>query len=298
MIGAADMGTSIAADGEFNELAGIMPRAVSEVFRLINERTAQMDFSVELQMFQLYKDGLEDLLTEKKAVKKGQDSKDDNQKPLKITLAEHSSTGRVQIDGSVTRTATTAQEVMKVFAAGATRRTVASTQMNAESSRSHLICTLTVTLINKKTEGVTTGKLTLVDLAGSERLDKSGAVGENLKEAQSINKSLSALGDVIAGLTTGQAHIPYRNHPLTMMMSDSIGGNAKTLMFVNTSPADYNSAESDSSLKFAMRCKDVTNSATAGAGGASSSQLKALKSELAKMKKGAGGAQLSGLRRP
>jgi len=66
-----------------------------------------------------------------------------------------------------------------------------------------------------------------------------------LKEAQSINKSLSALGDVIAGLTSGSKHVPYRNHPLTMLMSDSLGGNAKTLMFVNTSPADYNNAESN-----------------------------------------------------
>ena len=109
-----------------------------------------------------------------------------------------------------------------------------------------------------------------------------------LKEAQSINKSLSALGDVIAALTTGQNHIPYRNHPLTMLMSDSIGGNAKTLMFVNTSPADYNSAESNSSLAFASRCKDITN-AVAAAPGVQAAQVSALKKELAKLKKGGGG---------
>jgi hypothetical protein len=105
-----------------------------------------------------------------------------------------------------------------------------------------------------------------------------------LKEAQSINKSLSALGDVIASLTSGADHIPYRNHPLTMLMSDSIGGNAKTLMFVNCSPADYNVSETNSSLGFASRCKDVTNS-----GGASNAvqaqQMIALKKELAKLKK-------------
>jgi len=80
-----------------------------------------------------------------------------------------------------------------------------------------------------------------------------------LKEAQSINKSLSALGGVIGALTTGAAHVPYRDHALTMLMSDSIGGNAKTLMFVNCSPADYNNMESNSSLAFAARCKDITN---------------------------------------
>ncbi len=105
-----------------------------------------------------------------------------------------------------------------------------------------------------------------------------------MKEAQSINKSLSALGDVIGSLTSGAAHVPYRNHPLTMLMSDSIGGNAKTLMFVNCSPADYNCSESNSSLSFASRCKNVTN-AVAAPQAQQAAQLNALKKELAKLKK-------------
>ena len=127
-----------------------------------------------------------------------------------------------------------------------------------------------------------------------QRVDKSGAAGEVLKEAQSINKSLSALGDVISALTTGQQHVPYRNHPLTMLMSDSIGGNAKTLMFVNTSPADYNVAESNSSLAFASRCKDITNS-VAAAPQVQAAQVQALKKELAKLKKSGGGAKMAGM---
>jgi hypothetical protein len=125
-------------------------------------------------------------------------------------------------------------------------------------------------------------------------------MGESLKEAQSINKSLSALGDVISALTTGQQHVPYRNHPLTMLMSDSIGGNAKTLMFVNSSPADYNNAESNNSLAFASRCKDITNSVAASGSGAQAAQMAALKKELAKLKKSSGGAKKSsgGLERP
>ncbi len=115
-------------------------------------------------------------------------------------------------------------------------------------------------------------------------MDKSGAAGEMLKEAQSINKSLSALGDVIAALTSGSDHIPYRNHPLTMLMSDCIGGNAKTLMFVNCSPADYNVAESISSLGFANRCKDVKNNGS-GPNAVQAQQMKALKKELAKLQK-------------
>jgi hypothetical protein len=93
-------------------------------------------------------------------------------------------------------------------------------------------------------------QLSFVDLAGSERIKKSGSSGSQLKEAQSINKSLSALGDVISALSSGGQHIPYRNHKLTMLMSDSLGGNAKTLMFVNVSPAESNLDESYNSLMY------------------------------------------------
>eukprot|EP00605_Chrysophyceae_sp_TOSAG23-4_P002408 GSChrysophyteH1.ASY1.ANO1.2666.1 assembled CDS len=196
----------------------------NELFRLLNERKAQVEFSVEVSMFQLYRDGLDDLLAEKRKPK------------------------NVMVDGAA---------IMKAES---------PTDMNAESSRSHLICTLVTKLKNRRTGVECIGKLTLVDLAGSERVDKSGAQGEVLKEAQSINKSLSALGDVISGLTSGSKHIPYRNHPLTMLMSDSLGGNAKTLMFVNTSPADYNAQETNSSLSFAIRCKNITNSVQQGPG--------------------------------
>jgi len=126
---------------------------------------------------------------------------------------------------------------------------------------------------------------------GSERVGKSGATGPQLKEAQSINKSLSALGDVVSALTSssgrgGVKHIPYRNHPLTMLMSDCLGGTAKTLMFVCCSPADYNSSESKSSLAFAQRCKDVRNNGMVrGGGGGGQKEVAALKKELAKLKK-------------
>ena len=133
--------------------------------------------------------------------------------------------------------------------------------MNAESSRSHLVFSVLIEytdLMNKKTN---TGKLTLVDLAGSERVGKTGATADRLKEAQSINKSLSALGDVISALSTNQKFIPYRNNILTQLMSDSLGGNAKTLMFVNISPADYNAMETQTSLVYASRVKLITNDA-------------------------------------
>lgn len=92
---------------------------------------------------------------------------------------------------------------------------------------------------------------------GAARLKKSLSEGENLKEAQAINKSLSALGDVISALATEQQHIPYRNHKLTMLMSDSLGGNAKTLMFVNVSPTDSNLDETQNSLQYATRVRTI-----------------------------------------
>jgi len=158
--------------------------------------------------------------------------------------------------------------------------------MNADSSRSHLITCIVTKVTNKRSKNVVAGKLTLVDLAGSERVGKSGATGQQLKEAQSINKSLSALGDVISALTTSSKHVPYRNHPLTMLMSDSIGGNAKTLMFVCCSPADYNRSESANSLDFAKRCKDVKNYSQ---GSDQTAQLLQMKKELARLRKEGGG---------
>ena len=291
MIGAADIGNCLQENGEFDDMAGITPRAVSELFRLLNERHAQMTYTCEVQMLQLYRDGLDDLLAERKKAKKGEDPELPPQ--LKITLAEHSSTGLVKIEGAVSMEAATPADVMRIFARGSAGRATSSTKMNAESSRSHLVCSIVVTLTNRRSGAVTVGKLTLVDLAGSERLDKSGAEGDQMKEAQSINKSLSALGDVIAALTSGQQHVPYRNHPLTMLMSDSLGGNAKTLMFVNTSPADYNTGETISSLSFAQRCKDITNAVSSGPG-VQAAQVQALKKQLAMLKgggkKGGGGA--------
>ena len=92
-------------------------------------------------------------------------------------------------------------------------------------------------------------------------MGKTGATKERLREAQSINQSLSALGDVISSLSTGAKFIPYRNNKLTMLLADGLGGNAKTLMFVNASPADYNAAETQTALVYASRVKMITNAA-------------------------------------
>jgi len=290
MIGGADIAESVQPDGTFDLSAGILPRAVMELFRLLEERSAQMTATVEVQMLQLYKDKLEDMLgasaTGSAKVRRRGSGKEEPTVNLKIVLAEHSPSGLVEVEGSEKIIATSASEVMQIVASGSSRRSTASTQMNAESSRSHLICVLVVKMENRRTKAVTVGKLTMVDLAGSERVSKSGATGEVMKEAQSINKSLSALGGVINAVSTGNNHIPYRDHALTMLMSDSIGGNAKTLMFVNCSPADYNNVESNNSLTFAARCKDIANSiSTIVPGGGQQAVISALKREIVRLKR-------------
>ena len=142
----------------------------------------------------------------------------------------------------------------------------------------------TVDSVTKKT---ITGKMSLVDLAGSERADKTGASADRLKEAMSINKSLSALGDVIAALSEGEKFIPYRNNKLTQLMQDSLGGNAKTLMFVNFSPADYNADETSNSLVYASRVKKIVNNASKQAESEEVARLKAI------IKKLQGGGQVA-----
>ncbi|KAL8452428.1 hypothetical protein Emag_002396 [Eimeria magna] len=154
---------------------------------------------------------------------------------------------------------TTADALEKIFEFGLGARHVSGTAMNAESSRSHLIFAVVVRIEDLMAEKVTLGKLSLIDLAGSERVSKSGVTKERLVEAKEINKSLTALGDVISALSSGETFIPYRNHKLTQVMSDSLGGTAKTLMFVNISPADYNVDETVTSLMYASRVKLITN---------------------------------------
>merc|ERR1712217_107688 len=138
-------------------------------------------------------------------------------------------------------------------------RTVLATDMNEESSRSHSIVQVMTktTSLNGKDKREYCGKINLIDLAGSENVNKSGVQGQGIKEAQNINKSLSALGGVIAALTTKSSHIPYRDSKLTMMLKDSLGGDSKTLMIVQCSPAQSNVTETLSSLNFAIRAKNV-----------------------------------------
>uniref|UniRef100_A0A0E0HSC6 Kinesin motor domain-containing protein n=1 Tax=Oryza nivara TaxID=4536 RepID=A0A0E0HSC6_ORYNI len=140
---------------------------------------------------------------------------------------------------------------------GLENRSVGATALNERSSRSHSVVTMHIQGIDLKTGVTLRGALHLVDLAGSERVDRSAATGDRLKEAQHINKSLSALGDVIFSLSQKNAHVPYRNSKLTQVLQNSLGGHAKTLMFVQVNPDVSSYAETLSTLKFADRVSGV-----------------------------------------
>ncbi|CAI0374913.1 unnamed protein product [Linum tenue] len=151
---------------------------------------------------------------------------------------------------------TSPSDVLRLMKLGELNRVVSSTAMNNRSSRSHSV--LTVHVHGEDESGSKLrGCLHLVDLAGSERVDKSEVTGDRLKEAQYINKSLSCLGDVVTALAQKNTHIPYRNSKLTLLLQDSLGGHAKTLMFAHVSPEEDSVLETVSTLKFAQRVSTV-----------------------------------------
>ncbi|KAK2664091.1 hypothetical protein Ddye_002665 [Dipteronia dyeriana] len=148
-------------------------------------------------------------------------------------------------------------DVLELMNIGLMNRAVGATALNERSSRSHSVLTVHVRGTELKSGAVFRGSLHLVDLAGSERVDRSEATGDRLREAQHINKSLSALGDVIFALAQKSPHVPYRNSKLTQVLQSSLGGQAKTLMFVQLNPDVDSHSETISTLKFAERVSGV-----------------------------------------
>ncbi|PKI70330.1 hypothetical protein CRG98_009280 [Punica granatum] len=159
-------------------------------------------------------------------------------------------------DASLVPVASTS-DVLDLMNLGQRNRAVGATALNDRSSRSHSCLTVHVQGRDLTSGTIFRGCMHLVDLAGSERVDKSEVTGDRLKEAQHINKSLSALGDVIASLAQKNPHVPYRNSKLTQLLQDSLGGQAKTLMFVHISPEPNALGETISTLKFAERVATV-----------------------------------------
>lgn len=254
---------------------------IDEIFSLVSQKS-HCKCKVSSYFLELYNDSLVDLywiLDNKKVLGK----KDPPKLDIKMNDKQ-----MVVIPNAVVKEAVSAAQMKELFRVGNMERHVGATKMNAESSRSHSIFSIVVESYDTVTKRTVYGKLSLVDLAGSERADKTGAGAERLKEAQNINKSLSALGDVIAALSEGEKFIPYRNNKLTQLMQDSLGGNAKTLMFVNFSPADYNCDETVSALSYAARVKKITNNASRQSENEEVSRLKRIIQRL----QGGGGAEM------
>ena len=235
---------TMTGDLENNENMGIIPRMVSTVFDTINYAESDIEFTVKVGYCEIYLEKIKDLL-------------DTTKNNLKV---HEDRTRGVYIEGLSEHYVSSDQEVYEIMKIGSDNREVASTNMNAGSSRSHSIFIITVSQINSNDYSGKVGKLYLVDLAGSEKVGKTLAEGKRLKEANNINKSLTALGQVINSLTDGKSiHVPYRDSKLTRVLQDSLGGNSKTSLIVTCSPSPYNDLETISTLRFGMRAKAIKN---------------------------------------
>uniref|UniRef100_A0A8C4ZGZ0 Kinesin-like protein n=1 Tax=Gadus morhua TaxID=8049 RepID=A0A8C4ZGZ0_GADMO len=223
---------------------GINQRALRLLFSEVMEKKPDWDYRITVSMVEIYNETLRNLLGDNPSEK------------LDIKMNPDGS-GQLYVPGLTQITVQCPEDINRVFELGHMNRATACTNLNEHSSRSHALLVITVAGFNSATGNRTQGKLNLVDLAGSERIAKSGAEGSRLREAQCINKSLSALGDVINALRCRHSHVPFRNSRLTYLLQDSLSGDSKTLMMVQVSPLVSNMSESVCSLKFAQRVRSV-----------------------------------------
>ncbi|XP_055302873.1 kinesin-like protein KIF21B isoform X5 [Sitodiplosis mosellana] len=262
------MGTGFETETH-EEQEGIIPRAVRHLFSSISnlkenpydENGVCMDmlqFSVGAQFMELYNEEIIDLLDPYNKTKQ-----------YKITA---DTSGAINVPDATIKPIHGPQDAMRCLQQGALARTTASTQMNAQSSRSHAIFTILIkrqrrilaeqnSVMEDDLETLT-AKFHFVDLAGSERLKRTGATGERAKEGISINSGLLSLGNVISALgdsTKKATHVPYRDSKLTRLLQDSLGGNSQTLMIACVSPSDRDFMETLNTLKYANRARNITN---------------------------------------
>ncbi|KFP19746.1 Kinesin heavy chain isoform 5C, partial [Egretta garzetta] len=226
------------------QLMGIIPRIAHDIFDHIYSMDENLEFHIKVSYFEIYLDKIRDLLD-----------------VSKTNLAVHEDKNRVPyVKGCTERFVSSPEEVLDVIDEGKANRHVAVTNMNEHSSRSHSIFLINIKQENVETEKKLSGKLYLVDLAGSEKVSKTGAEGAVLDEAKNINKSLSALGNVISALAEGtKTHVPYRDSKMTRILQDSLGGNCRTTIVICCSPSVFNEAETKSTLMFGQRAKTIKN---------------------------------------
>ncbi|XP_067886127.1 kinesin-like protein KIF27 isoform X2 [Heterodontus francisci] len=248
-----------------DELKGIIPRAIHEIFQNITENH-NIDFNVKVSYIEVYKEELRDLL-ELQSTNKDIHIREDDK-------------GNTVIIGAKECAIETPDEMMSLLEAGNAARHTGTTQMNEHSSRSHAIFTMylnqkqlkngqqsntdedNIVEESQRSFQLISSKFCFVDLAGSERVTKTGNTGERFKESVQINSGLLALGNVISALGDPKRksiHIPYRDTKITRLLKDSLGGNAKTTMIACISPSSSSFDESLNTLKYANRARDIRN---------------------------------------
>ncbi|KAJ6316425.1 hypothetical protein OIU78_019670 [Salix suchowensis] len=244
----------VVESGEFPRDVGIIPRAVQQIFDVLEARDE--DYSMKVTFLELYNEDIMDLLAPDESLN-GPDDK--SRKP--IALMEDGR-GGVFIRGLEQEVVCTADRIYKILEKGSAKRHTADSLLNMQSSRSHTIFSITIHVKESSSNGeelMKCGKLNLVDLAGSENVVRSGAKEGRVREAGEINKSLLTLGRVINALVEHSGHVPYRDSKLTRLLRDSLGGNTKTCIIATVSPSIHSLEETLNTLDYAHRAKKIKN---------------------------------------
>jgi len=231
-----------------HDMKGLIPRTVGALFAGVLNAESHLEFTIKVSYVEIYMEKIHDLLDEF-AAKGNLQVREDPQKGIYIA-------------GATESYVTSEEELLENMSVGKNNRAVAATGMNEGSSRSHSVFIIKVVQRDLEVNSSKTGMLYLVDLAGSEMVRKTNASGQQLEEAKTINKSLSALGQVINALTDERAtHIPYRDSKLTRVLQNSLGGNCKTALVICCSPSVFNASETISTCRFGQRAKRMVNKA-------------------------------------
>ncbi|KAG6489133.1 hypothetical protein ZIOFF_050391 [Zingiber officinale] len=265
-------------NGEFPSDAGVIPRAVKQIFKILEAQCAE--YSMKVTFLELYNEEITDLLVSDES----KFSDDKNKKP--IALMEDGKAG-VLVRGLEEEVVYTAGEIYKILDKGSAKRRTAETLLNKQSSRSHSIFSITIHIKEITPEGeeiIKSGKLNLVDLAGSENISRSGARDGRAREAGEINKSLLTLGRVINALVEHSGHIPYRDSKLTRLLRDSLGGKTKTCIIATISPSIFCLEETLSTLDYAHRAKNIKNKPEVNQKMMKSAMIKDLYAEIDRLK--------------
>ncbi|KAJ1911735.1 hypothetical protein H4219_005845 [Mycoemilia scoparia] len=242
--------------------AGIIPRTLRRMFIILDRMSTE--YSVRVSYIEIYNEELRDLLSNSSAIDNNSSSSSGAE--LKLYGDNSKKGGGVYVQGLEEVPVSTAKEAIAVMARGSERRRVAATNCNRQSSRSHAIFSIMVNIREGSLAAspdseqlMKFGKLNLVDLAGSENIGRSGAENVRAREAGAINRSLLTLGQVINSLVNHDAHIPYRNSKLTRLLQDSLGGTTRTCLIATVSPARICLEETQSTLDYAFKAKNVCN---------------------------------------